>query len=124
MFSIMCETLSASASSGLPASPIAMIAIPAKIENNHDLQDLAVGEGFEQRGRHEMIDEILDRERLRRNVGGRRAPVAASPIWPMPTTSVERTKGPMIILMSLRKTVLISDIYLATSAAVALSGKE
>ena len=48
---------------------------------------------------------------------------AASPIWPMPTTSVESTSGPMIILMSFKKTAETSDMYLATSVAVALSGK-
>ena len=53
-----------------------------------------------------------------------RPTVAASPMWPMPTTSVESTSGPMIILISLRKMELISDMYLATSAAVAGSGSE
>ena len=53
-----------------------------------------------------------------------RPTVAASPMWPMPTTSVESTSGPMIILISLRKIALTSDMSLATSAAVALSGNE
>jgi hypothetical protein len=53
-----------------------------------------------------------------------RPTVEASPMWPMPTTRVESTSGPMIILISLRKIELTSDMYLATSAAVALSGKE
>ncbi len=35
-----------------------------------DLQDLAIGEGFEDRGRHQMIDEAFDAERLRREIGG------------------------------------------------------
>jgi hypothetical protein len=53
-----------------------------------------------------------------------RPTVAASPMWPMPTTSVENTRGPMIILISLRKMELIIDIYLATWAAVDGSGNE
>ena len=44
-------------------------------------------------------------------------------MWPMPTISVDSTSGPMIILMSFRKTAETSDMYLATLAAVALSGK-
>ncbi len=82
-----------------------------------------------------MIDEILDAERLGRQVRGigalvgdddlsRRLVAAASPIWPIPTTSVDSTKGPMIILISLRKMPLTSDMYLAMSAAVAWSGNE
>jgi hypothetical protein len=51
-----------------------------------------------------------------------RPTVAASPIWPMPTTRVDSTSGPMIILMSFKKTELTSDMSLAISAAVALSG--
>ena len=53
-----------------------------------------------------------------------RPTVAASSMWPMPTISVDSTNGPMIILINLRKMVLISDMYFATSAAVALSGNE
>ena len=33
-----------------------------------------------------------------------------SPIWAMPTTSVENTSGAMIILIKRRKTVVISEI--------------
>jgi hypothetical protein len=42
----------------------------------------------------------------------------------MPTISVDSTNGPMIILINFRKIPAIRDMYLATSAAVALSGIE
>ncbi len=38
-----------------------------------------------------------------------RPTVPASDMWPMPTTSVEKTSGPMIILISRRKIIEPSE---------------
>ncbi|MNH10577.1 hypothetical protein D3C77_492290 [compost metagenome] len=46
----------------------------------------------------------------------------ASPMWAMPTTSVENTRGPINILIRRRKTSETTERYPAYSVAAALSG--
>ncbi len=164
MTSIMCETLSASSIRGLPRSPSAMMATPAKIEKtticriSPSASDLKIEVGTTWSMKFSMLKAAVDRlavlppssgitmprpgcrmftmkrPRSRETIDAQtnhpivlaptRPTVAASPIWPMPTTSVESTSGPMIILINFRKIALTNDMYLAISTAVALSGKE
>ena len=158
----MCATQSASSISGLPRSPIAMMATPANTENtticniSPSASDLKIDVGTTWSMKLSMLNACVvrlaaflpssaiwmpapgcSRSTMKRPSSSEtieaetnqpivfaptRPTVAASPICPMPTTRVDSTRGPMIILINLRKIELTSDMYFATSTAVALSG--
>ena len=51
-----------------------------------------------------------------------RPTLLASPIWAIPTTNVEKTSGPISILIRRRKISDMIEMYPAICAAVFLSG--